>query len=192
MTELDDALAALIREKLAQGTESTEAPDGWFISQSAAAEAAETSGLYQPSWGPTGQGGSRSFGTVYPFDIIRNGLYFTHVDKKVDQPADARYSLAVDPENGNTYAIDMANPTKPKTASDLVFKAAEKAPEGSVPIGDKIPLGNGKFMQPYAVTDGQGNTVRTNVISEEDQPAPTAGDVVDIDGGRLIPRGNGT
>ena len=171
------------------GEESKEAPEGWFISQSKAAEAAETSGLYQ-GFHQTG------VGIVYPYDIIRNGLYFTHVDKKVDQPADARFSLAVSSEDGNTYAIDMANPTKPKTKADIVFKAANVPDPGAVPINEEpIPLGNGKFMTFYAVTDAAGNTTRQSVVSEKDRAAPTSGDIIKFSeaqgGGRLIPLGDG-
>jgi hypothetical protein len=173
--------------------ESKKAPDGWFISQAAAAIDAETSGLYQPYWEETPQSGME---TVYPYDIIRNGLYFTHVSKNVAATADARFSLAVSPEDGNTYAIDMANPTKPKTKADIVFEAANVPDPGAVPINEQpIPLGNGKFMTFYAVTDEAGHTTRQSVVSEKERGAPTSDDIIKFSeaqgGGRLIPVGDG-
>jgi hypothetical protein len=189
------ATAQSILEMIFQGEEGDTKgpPPGWFNTQKEAVQAARAAGAYTAR----GFQGDPVPGVVYPYDIIRNGLYFTHVGKEVEATADKRFSLVVDPRNGHTYAIDQANPTKPRTDADIIFRAANKAPEGSVPIGDPIELGNGKTMQPYAITDVNGVTTRTNVIIEADdaQGAPTAADIVtftDLEGGgRLIPLGDG-
>ena len=179
-------------EQMLLGEQGTKGPPpGWFTSQKDAVEDARKSGVYSQR----GFQGDPIPGVVYPYDIIRNGLYFTHVSREVEATADKRFSLVVDPVTGHTYAIDQANPTKPRTDADIVFRAANKAPEGSVPIGDAIPLGNGKTMQPYAITDANGVTTRYNVILEGDEAAPTAADIVTFTdaegGGRLIPLGDG-
>ena len=167
------------------------APLGWFKTQKEAVQAAREAGVYSQR----GFQGDPIPGVAYPYDIIRNGLYFTHVSREVEATADKRFSLVVDPHTGHTYAIDQANPTKPRTDADIVFRAANKAPEGSFPIGNPIPLGNGKTMQPYTITDDKGVTTRYNVILEGDEAAPTADDIVtftdDEGGGRLIPLGDG-
>jgi hypothetical protein len=189
------ATAQSILEMILQGEEGdTKGPPlGWFNTQKEAVQAAREAGAYSQR----GFQGDPIPGVAYPYDIIRNGLYFTHVGKEVEATADKRYSVMVDPRNGHTYAIDQANPTKPRTDADIIFRAANKAPEGSVPIGDPIELGNGKTMQPYAITDANGVTTRTNVIIEADdaQDAPTADDIVTFTdqegGGRLIPLGDG-
>ena len=190
------ATAQSILEMILQGEEGDTKgpPPGWFNTQKDAVQAAREAGAYTQR----GFQGDPIPGVVYPYDIIRHGLYFTHVGKEVEATADKRFSLVVDPRNGHTYAIDQANPTKPRTDADIIFRAANKAPEGSVPIGDPIELGNGKTMQPYAITDANGVTTRTNVIIEADdetQGAPTADDIVTFTdqegGGRLIPLGDG-
>ena len=127
-----------------------------------------------------------------PYDIIgKNGL-FTFIDKKDAAEVDERFSLIIDPKTGNTVAF---NPKDPLGKKEIVFEAPDKAPEGSVKIGKAIDIGGGKFLQPYAVTDTLGNTVRTNVVIEGTPDVPEAGDIINFTpaegGGRLIPLGGG-
>jgi len=185
--KLADVLAVLIESKLKEGQETKGPPPGWSTTQKGAVAEAKVAYNFEGDPAP---------GEQYPFDIIRSGLYFTYVDKKVEAASDKRYSVMVSPINGNTYAVDMANPTKELTEDDIIFKAANKAPEGAVPIGDTpIDLGDGRKMQPYAITDANGVTTRYNVILEGDKAAPTAADIVTFTdaegGGRLIPLGDG-
>ena len=180
-----DPTSFLERLILGDGTEGP--PTGWSTTQKQAVIDAKEAYNFEGDPAP---------GEQYPFDIIRSGLYFTYVDKKVEAPSEKRYSVMVSPINGNTYAVDMANPTKELTEDDIIFKAANTAPEGAVPIGEKpIDLGNGRKMQPYAITDASGVTTRYNVILEEDTAAPTEKDIITFDaaagGGRLIPLGDG-
>ena len=184
---LDEAIAAIILDNLKKGQETKGPPLGWSTTQKGAVAEAKVAYNFEGDPAP---------GEQYPFDIIRSGLYFTYVDKKVEAASDKRYSVMVSPFNGNTYAVDMANPAKELTEDDIIFKAANKAPEGAVPIGEKpIDLDDGRKMQPYAITDANGVTTRYNVILEGDKAAPTAADIVTFTdaegGGRLIPLGDG-
>ena len=126
------------------------------------------------------------------YDIINKNGLFSFVGKEKEAESDQRWTIQIDRTTGDLIAIDLNNPT---ATPEVVSAAPTKAPEGAVKIGKPIDIGGGKFLQPYAVTDKDGNTVRTNVTIEGTPDAPTEEDIVtfgeDGAGGRLIPLGDG-
>ena len=164
-----------------QGIEGGQVPLNWFTSEALAIAAADIEYPY----------GDPVPGMPYSYDIIQKGYYFTYVDAKVPTPADKRWSLVVNPEDGNTYRVDQSDP-KPPTEEDLVFKAAIDPPAGAEAIGIPIPLGNGKSLQVYSITDGYGNTSTTNVVLEADDPR-VLGSAIELDEGKgdLVYLGDG-
>jgi len=104
-----------------------------------------------------------------------------------------------DPRTGALMAIDLDALAEAGVKSDgtstyqpvTVRPGRVQLEEGTAKFGDSIDLGNGVTRQIYSVTVN-GNTTYTTSDTKEDPAAPKASDVVEIDGGRLIPRGNGT